>query len=224
MTPERMMEAWESLGQETAHPAGIQRVRLDTEAAADLFACVFWPAGRPGLLIEGDGAYRPAGDRIPTCRGVRTVHEVVAGPPERTVLRIILEDDRLLDIFAVLSADLIATAASESTVAAALRRRIDRICLWQGLFERVPVEGLSEERQRGMIGELLILEALRAMPACRTRSTSTPGHCLRVWRYRPCSAWARSLRFPVTAIWFARSGSRRSRMSHARATRSPRVI
>lgn len=160
MTPERMMEAWESLGQETAHPAGIQRVRLDTEAAADLFACVFWPAGRPGLLIEGDGAYRPAGDRIPTCRGVRTVHEVVAGPPERTVLRIILEDDRLLDIFAVLSADLIATAVSESTVAAALRRCIDRICLWQGLFERVPVEGLSEERQRGMIGELLILEAL----------------------------------------------------------------
>jgi len=160
MTPERMIEAWEDLGREVAHPAGIQRVRLDTEAAADLFACVFWPTGRPGLLVEGNGAYRPTGDRIPTCRGVRTVHEVVAGPPERTVLRVILEDDRLLDIFAVLSADLIATAAVEPTVAAALRRCIDRICLWQGLFERVPVEGMSEERQRGMIGELMILENL----------------------------------------------------------------
>jgi hypothetical protein len=113
-----------------------------------------------GLLIEGDGAYRAAGDRIPTCRGVRTIHEVAAGPPERTILRIMLEDERLLDIFAVLSADLIATAAGESTPAAALRRCIDRICLWQGLFERVAVEGLSEERQRGMIGELLILETL----------------------------------------------------------------
>lgn len=160
MTPERIIEAWRSLGEEPAHPAGIQRVRLDTEAAADVFACLFWPSGRRGLLIEGDGAYRPAGDRIPTCRGVRTVHEVVTTPSERTVLRVMLEDHRLLDIFAVLSADLIDAAIGETTVAAALRKCIDRLCLWQGLFERVPPEGLSDERQRGMFGELLTLEAL----------------------------------------------------------------
>ena len=160
MTPERLIEAWRSLGAEPAHPAGMQRVRLNTESAADVFACIFWPSGRPGLLIEGNGAYRPADNHIPTCRGVRTVHEVIGAPVERTVLRVLLEDDRLLDIFAVLSADLIDAAISESTVSAALRRCIDRICLWQGLFERVPAEGLSEERQRGMMGELLILESL----------------------------------------------------------------
>jgi hypothetical protein len=160
MTPERLIEAWRNLGEEPAHPAGMQRVRLDTEAAADVFACIFWPSGRPGLLIEGNGAYRPADNRIPTCRGVRTVHEIIGVPVERTVLRVMLEDDRLLDIFAVLSADLINAAIGESTVSAALRRCIDRICLWQGLFERVPAEGLSEERQRGLMGELLILESL----------------------------------------------------------------
>lgn len=160
MTPERMIEAWRSLGEEPAQPSGVQRVRLDTEAAADVFACLFWPSRHPGLLIEGDGAYRPAGDRIPTCRGVRTVHEVIATPNERTVLRVMLEDDRLLDIFAVLSADLIDAAIAETTVAAALRRCIDRLCLWQGLFERVPAEGLSDEQQRGMLGELLVLETL----------------------------------------------------------------
>ena len=160
MTPQSMHEAWQNLGQEPTQQAGIQRLRLDTEAAADLFACVFWPSGRLGLLVEGDGAYRPAGDRIPICRGVHIVHEVAAGPPQRTILRVILEDKRLVDIFAVLSADLIAMAAAEATVAGALRRCIDRICLWQGLFECVPVEGLSDERQRGMVGELLVLETL----------------------------------------------------------------
>jgi hypothetical protein len=160
MTPDRMIEAWRSLSEEPVQLAGVQRVRLDTEAAADVFACLFWPSGRPGLLIEGEGAYRPAGDRIPACRGVRTVHEVIATPNERTVLRVMLEDERLLDIFAVLSADLIDAAIAEPTVAGALRRCIDRLCLWQGLFERVPAEGLSEERQRGMVGELLILETL----------------------------------------------------------------
>jgi hypothetical protein len=155
-----MIEAWRSLGEESTRPAGILRVRLDTEAAADVFACLFWPSGHPGLLIEGAGAYRPSGDRIPTCRGIRTLHEVVGAPNERTVLRVVLEDDRLLEIFAVLSADLVDAAVGETTVAAALRRCIDRICLWQGLFERLPAEGLSDERQRGMVGELLVLETL----------------------------------------------------------------
>jgi len=160
MTPNSLLDAWESLGREEAQTSGIQRLRLSTEAAADLFACVFWPTGHPGLLVEGEGAYRPAGSRIPACRGIRMVNEVVTGTSERTVLRIVLEDDRLLDIFAVLSADLIDTVSTKTTAGAAMRHCIDRLCLWQSLFERVAVEGLTEEQQRGMLGELLILETL----------------------------------------------------------------
>ena len=32
--------------------------------------------------------------------------------------------------------------------------------MWQVLFERVPAEGLSEEAQRGLFGELAVLENL----------------------------------------------------------------
>jgi hypothetical protein len=71
-----------------------------------------------------------------------------------------LEDEGLLDIFAVMSADLIGIVAPQTSTALALRRAIDRLCMWQGLFERVPAEGLSEERQRGMLGELLVMERL----------------------------------------------------------------
>lgn len=160
MTPDQLIDAWRGLGEVPTHSGGMQRVRLDTESAADVFACIYWPNGRPGLLIEGNGAYRAVENRIPTCRGVRTIHEVIGAPVERTVLRVMLEDDRLLDIFAVLSADLINVAISESTVSAAMRKCLERISLWQGLLERVPAEGLSDERQRGMMGELLILESL----------------------------------------------------------------
>lgn len=153
-----MIESWRSLAEEPASQTGMQRIRLDTEAAADVFACILWPSRCPGLLIEGDGAYRPRGDHIPTCRGVRTIHEIVSSPNERTILRVVLEDDRLLDIFAVLSADLVGTVVGESSVATALGRCIDRLCLWQSLFERIPADGLSDEQQRGMLGELTILE------------------------------------------------------------------
>jgi hypothetical protein len=86
------------------------------------------------------------------------VHEVTEEP--RTILRIVLEDDRLLEIFAVLSADLVNAVSSETTLDKALRCCIARLAMWQGLFERLPAEGLSEERQRGLLGELMILESM----------------------------------------------------------------
>lgn len=160
MTPEALLTTWGNLRDAPPSPSGLQRIRLDADTAADVFACIFWPSRRPGLLIEGAGEHRPDGDRIPTCRGVRMVHEITPAPAPRTMLRIMLEDERLLDIFAVMSADLVNVVAPEPTAATALRRCIDRLCMWQGLFERVPAEGLSEERQRGMLGELLVMESL----------------------------------------------------------------
>ena len=158
MSPEALLATWAELGDAAPSQSGAQRIRLDVDAAADIFACIFWPMRRPGLLIEGVGEHRPVGDRIPTCRGVRVVHEVSAEP--RTVIRIMLDDERLLEIFAVMSADLVSIVAPQTSTALALSRAIDRVCMWQGLFERVPAEGLSEERQRGMLGELLVMERL----------------------------------------------------------------
>ena len=86
------------------------------------------------------------------------MHEVIRKKDPRTILRVILEDDSFLEIFAVLSVDLVNAVRAEQTTGAGLRRCIDRLAMWQVLFERVPAEGLSEEAQRGLFGELAILE------------------------------------------------------------------
>jgi hypothetical protein len=111
-------------------------------------------------MIEGTGEQRPAAARIPKCRGVRLIHEVTTSVPRRTILRVMLEDSRLLEIFAILSADLVDAVRSEASPGAALRRCIDRLSMWQGLFERPPAEGLTEEAQRGLFGELAVLETV----------------------------------------------------------------
>lgn len=159
MNPDDLTELWLSLA-EGHGVSGMDRRRLNTEALVDLFACIFWPSGRLGLLIEGDGDQRAPSDRIPTCRGVKVLHEVLDTQSPRTVLRVMLEDERLREIFAVLSADLVNAVGAEQNAAAGLRRCIDRLSMWQGLFERVPAEGLSEEAQRGLFGELVVLESL----------------------------------------------------------------
>ena len=157
MKPERLLELWRGLadGQDVS---GMDRRRLDTEAPVDMFACIFWPSRRLGLLIEGDGAQHPRTDRMPACRGVRVMHQVIGKEDPRTILRVILEDDSLLEIFAVLSVDLVNAVRAEQNTGAGLRRCIDRLSKWQVLFERVPADGLSKEAQRGLFGELAVLE------------------------------------------------------------------
>jgi hypothetical protein len=136
--------------------------RLDAQAAVDVFACIFWPRGRSGLLVEGDGHIADLAKRVPRCRGVRVVLEEHGGggQPERTRLAIVLEEERLREIFAVLSADLVNAIIAEPSSASALQRCINRLCMWQGLFDRIAPEGLSEERQRGLFGELVVLDQL----------------------------------------------------------------
>jgi hypothetical protein len=134
-----------------AEPAsgGLDRRLLDVDAPVSLYACMYWPGGRPGLLVEGAGEERPAEERIPKCRGVRLIHEVTPSAPRRTVLRVVLEDPRLRDIFAVLSADLVDAVRVEATAAGGLRRCIDRLSMWQGLFERLPAEVFRKRRSAG---------------------------------------------------------------------------
>ncbi|API57893.1 hypothetical protein BSL82_00085 [Tardibacter chloracetimidivorans] len=162
MTPQQLASLWQDLGGAARSASGMNRRRLDADAAVDVYACVFWPRGRPGLLVEGAVQVAGLADRTPRCRGVRVMHDVIAadGRPDRTVLVVMLDDDRLREIFAVLSADLVNAVTAELTVSEGLRRCIDRLCMWQGLFERIAPEGLSPERQRGLLGELLALEGL----------------------------------------------------------------
>lgn len=160
MRPEELFEIWDSLASATSGSAGLDRRLLDVEAPVGIYACVFWPGGQPGLLIEGEGAVRPIGGRLPKCRGVKLVHETFGTDPARTSVRVLLEATRLRDIFAILVIDLLEVARGQSSAGDALRRCIDRIAMWQGLFERIPADGLSDEAQRGLFGELWLLESL----------------------------------------------------------------
>lgn len=160
MTPSGLLTLWQEMSTDASGAAGLDRRLLDVDAPVGIYACIYWPGGQPGLLVEGEGIARPTGGRLPKCRGVRLSHEILRGDPGRTVVRILLEDQRLSEIFSVLAVDLLGVARSQSTAAEALRLCIDRIAMWQGLFERIPPDGLSDEAQRGLFGELWVLKDL----------------------------------------------------------------
>lgn len=162
MTPAELAERWTELAAGGRGSSGMARRRLDAGAVIGVYACVFWPGGRSGLLVQGVGQVDALAERMPRCRGVRVMHEERDEPNGEvlTQVAVVLEEERLREIFAVLAADLVNAIVAETTVPAALRRCVDRLCMWQGLFERLSPEGLSDERQRGLFGELLLLDSL----------------------------------------------------------------
>jgi Putative PD-(D/E)XK family member, (DUF4420) len=157
MKPAALQDLWKEMAAGASGVAGLDRRLLDVEAPVGIYACIYWPGGQPGLLVEGAGVVPLAGGRLPKCRGVKLSHEMPAGDPIRTIVRIQLEDLRLREIFAVLAIDLLELTRSQSSAPEALRVCIDRVAKWQGLFERIPADGLSEEAQRGLFGEIWVL-------------------------------------------------------------------
>lgn len=153
-----LLGLWENLSGEAHQPSGMERRRVLPDAALDLFACVFWPSGQSGLLIEARGSFRVQNERLPACRGLRFFHESFQGIEPRETLGIVLEDQSLKEVFAVLGSDLMTAAGSAGSAEAGMLRCLDRIAMWQGLLEQLPATGLGEEAQRGLFGELLVLQ------------------------------------------------------------------
>lgn len=157
MNPAALLEAWGSLAREGA-TGGLVRRRLHPEAGVDIFACLIAPEGEVGILLEGDWPRGQALGLLPACRGLRIAGAVQSGERPRGILSILLEDERLLETFSVLATDLVDTASVAADLPSAAKACIDRIALWQELFERVTNPGLSLEAQRGLFGELVVLE------------------------------------------------------------------
>jgi hypothetical protein len=160
VSPEELLKIWLSLASSPA-ASGLERRRIHPDAAFDLFACIVWPRGKRGLLIETDTYDRSLIRRLPKCKGVLFEHALKQlNGREGTEVRIVLEDELLLEIFAVLCADLLGLMKAESDSATGLRSCLDRMTMWQGLFDRLRADGLSPDEQCGLFGELSVLNRI----------------------------------------------------------------
>ena len=147
-----------------ASSGGSRQRRIDASHPLDLYADFELP-DRPGLVAVC--GTRAAETRLLRAlsidQGVRT--------DGRWSLRIVLNEPQLLPVFAALCRDIIAytrAGVDETRLAAAVLGRIDR---WRNLFER-DAAGLGESALRGLIGELLVLEA-ELLPALTPRDAVT---------------------------------------------------
>lgn len=89
-------------------------------------------------------------------------------------LIILLLNKQHKDIFSTLGEDLIFGVSDVSTEQTLVEKLLERLAKWQSLFEKVGKQGLSDEAQRGLYGEIYFLRFFLT-------NNSDKNYCVKSW-------------------------------------------
>ncbi|WP_371348883.1 PD-(D/E)XK motif protein [Ancylobacter sp. IITR112] len=130
----------------------------------------FWavmPRADVALVLQLADLPKPTPD-LPTLRNLEIRFQTLPGGP---ILYIRLKDSAQLELFETLCRDVMAAGELAETEAEALERAIGRTFRWHYLLRGGKLEVLSEESQKGLIGEIEVLKLL--MPTLGAKPTLT---------------------------------------------------
>ncbi|PWJ57384.1 putative PD-(D/E)XK family protein DUF4420 [Dyadobacter jejuensis] len=96
------------------------------------------------------------------------------GDISRKFLVILLLNKQHKDIFSTLCEDLIFGISEVTTEENLVEKLLERLAKWQSLFEKIGKQGLSNEAQRGLYGEIYFLRFF-------LNSTLDKKYCLKSW-------------------------------------------
>lgn len=152
-------EIWKDL--EASPPpsdGGIMARRIHPEAAINLFLAVEKPANARVLVLRVISAAVAPRVTLPKAEGfeVRRGFESLDGK-KYCHLSVRLTHTRYADVFTTLVEDVVKHVLPASTDPIAARILLDRLERWQAFLKRHAADGLGEEAQQGLYGELWFL-------------------------------------------------------------------
>ncbi len=152
---------WEELDRSAR--AGTARRRLFPTCPHDLFLAVRHPPGIRMLVLRvptgtAVGPILELLERLPSTPGLDL--ELVTLSNSARELQLSLGDIALVDVFNVLVGDIAAAVADTSEGTAGTSFFIERVDRWIQLLRSLGDAGMSEERRRGLFGELRMMQRL----------------------------------------------------------------
>ncbi len=129
--------------------------RVDAEARWDWFWAVM-PRADVALVLQLRGLPSPAPD-LPKLRNLEIRFQTLPGGP---ILYIRLKDNAHVELFETLCRDVMAAGELAETEPEALERAIGRTFRWHHLLRGGKLDILSDEAQKGLIGEIEVLKLL----------------------------------------------------------------
>lgn len=155
--------------------SGLEAGRVDTRrVSASARWNWFWavmPRADVTLVLQLTDQPKPAPD-LPKLRNLEIGFQTLPGG---AILYIRLKDSAQLELFETLCRDVLAAGELAETEAEALERAIGRTFQWHYLLRGGTLDVLSEEAQKGLVGEIEVLKLLFATVGAKSALTAWTG-------------------------------------------------
>jgi hypothetical protein len=143
--------------QESASGKDVVRERIESVPDLNCYVGIIGITGARIFQLEL-GQDVKVNNYLKKFRGVEI--QTIALSNSRTMYTIILLENSLKDVFSMFIEDILGNLSSLGDAQQAISTINQRVNYWRKLFSKVSGETLSIEKQRGLFGELLLLETL----------------------------------------------------------------
>jgi hypothetical protein len=165
---------WLSLeGDATSHSALLYK-RYSAEVLPDVFIALRSPEKLRCIAFKLNASFPFDANQWNKLKDIKI--ETLPDEKDKTkkFLLILLLNKQHKDIFSTLCEDLIFGVSEVTTEVSLVEKLLERLAKWQSLFEKVGKQGLSDEAQRGLYGEIHFLRFF-------LNNTLDKNYCLKSW-------------------------------------------
>jgi len=151
---------WLELEKSNSFASGIVMKRYSAESISDAFAALLMPEKIKSIAFRFNKKFSNDFIIINNLKDIKIQFIQDKEQKEKQLLILSLSDNELTDIFAVLCEDLFQSIANITIESEFVKTLRDRFEQWKELFERVRNKELSLEDQKGLFGELYLLQKM----------------------------------------------------------------
>lgn len=165
---------WTGLESDTSNHSGLLYKRYSADVKPDVFIALKSPEKLRCIAFRISIGFSFDENQWNKLKDIKI--ETLPDDRDKTnkFLLILLLNKQHKDIFSTLCEDLIFGVSEVSTEQTLFEKLLERLAKWQSLFEKVGKQGLSDEAQRGLYGEIYFLRFF-------LKNTSDKNYCLKSW-------------------------------------------
>lgn len=165
---------WVGLESDTSNHSGLLYKRYSAEVLPDVFVALKAPEKLRCIAFRISAAFPFDENQWNKLKDIKIETLPDERDKSKKFLLILLLNKQHKDIFSTLCEDLIFGVSDVSTELTLVEKLLERLAKWQSLFEKVGKQGLSDEAQRGLYGEIYFLRFFLT-------NNSDKNYCIKSW-------------------------------------------
>lgn len=165
---------WTGLENETSDHSWLLYKRYSAEVMPDVFIALKSPEKFRCIAFRISTAFPFDENQWNKLKDIKIETLQDERDKSKKFLLILLLNKQHRDIFSTLCEDLIFGVSEVSTEQTLVEKLLERLAKWQSLFEKVGKQGLSDEVQRGLYGEIYFLRFFLT-------NKSDKNYCIKSW-------------------------------------------